>query len=59
MVWLQDILAAVFSLGDIFGAGLVALSLGFAAKATGIGFLVGAFFKIIFQSVVPVSFMAG
>ena len=56
MEWLQDILAAVFYLGDTFGEGLVALSLGFAAKATGIGFLVGAFFMIIFQSVTPVSF---
>jgi AGZA family xanthine/uracil permease-like MFS transporter len=56
MEWLQDILAAVFYLGDTFGEGLVALSLGFAAKATGIGFLVGAFFMIVFQSVVPVSF---
>ena len=42
MEWLQDILAAVFYLGDTFGEGLVALSLGFAAKATGIGFLVRA-----------------
>ena len=56
MEWLQDILAAVFYLGDTFGEGLVALSLGFAAKATGIGFLVGAFFMIVFQSVTPVSF---
>jgi AGZA family xanthine/uracil permease-like MFS transporter len=56
MEWLQDILAAVFYLGDTFGEGLVALSLGFAAKATGIGFLVGAFFMVIFQSVTPVSF---
>jgi AGZA family xanthine/uracil permease-like MFS transporter len=56
MQWLQDILAAVFYLGDTLGEGLVALSLGFAAKATGIGFLVGAFFMIIFQSATPVSF---
>jgi AGZA family xanthine/uracil permease-like MFS transporter len=56
MELLQNIMAAVFYLGDTFGEGLVALSLGFAAKATGIGFLVGAFFMIIFQSVTPVSF---
>ncbi|HUV76917.1 MAG TPA: hypothetical protein VMW06_02555 [Desulfobacterales bacterium] len=56
MEWIQDIMAAVFYLGDTFGEGLVALSLGFAAKATGIGFLVGAFFMVIFQSVTPVSF---
>lgn len=56
MEWLQDILAAVFYLGDTLGEGLVALSLGFASKATGIGFLVGALFLIIFQSVTPVSF---
>lgn len=56
MELLQNILAAVFTLGDTLGEGLVALSLGFAAKATGIGFLVGAFFMIIFQSVTPVSF---
>lgn len=56
MEWLQDILFAVFTLGDTVGEGFVALTLGFAATATGIGFLVGAVFMLIFQSVVPVSF---
>ncbi|MBM4445831.1 MAG: NCS2 family permease [Chloroflexi bacterium] len=53
---LQDVLAAVFTLGDTLGEGLVALTLGFAAKATGIGFLVGALFMLIYGSIVPVSF---
>jgi AGZA family xanthine/uracil permease-like MFS transporter len=53
---LRDILAAVFTLGDTLGEGLVALTLGFAAQATGIGFLVGAALMLIYQSVVPVSF---
>jgi AGZA family xanthine/uracil permease-like MFS transporter len=53
---LRDILAAVFTLGDTLGEGLVALTLGFASTPTGIGFLVGAVFMIIFQSFVPVSF---
>lgn len=56
MDYLQDILFAVFTLGDTIGEGFVALSLGFAAQATGIGFLVGAASMIVFQSVVPVSF---
>ena len=56
MEWLQDILFAVFTLGDTVGEGFVALGLGFAATATGIGFLAGAAFMLIFQSVVPVSF---
>jgi len=56
MDWLQNILAAVFSLGDTIGEGLVAISLGFAAKATGIGFLVGGLCMVLFQSVTPVSF---
>lgn len=56
MDWIRDVLAAVFYLGDTFGEGFVALSLGFASKATGIGFLVGAVLALIYQSVVPVSF---
>ncbi len=56
MEWLQDILFAVFTLGDTVGEGFVALTLGFAAQATGIGFLIGAASMLIFQSVVPVSF---
>jgi AGZA family xanthine/uracil permease-like MFS transporter len=56
MEWLQDIIFAVFTLGDTVGEGFVALSLGFAAQATGIGFLIGAASMLVFQSVVPVSF---
>ena len=56
MDWLQDILFAMFTLGDTVGEGFVALTLGYAAMSTGIGFLVGAALMLIFQSVVPVSF---
>lgn len=51
-----DILAAVVTLFDAIGEGLVALALGFASAPTGIGFLVGAVLLIAFKSVVPVSF---
>lgn len=53
---LADIIAAVATLGDAIGEGFVALTLGFAAMPTGIGFLVGAALVLVFRSVVPVSF---
>ena len=53
---LTDILAAVVTLFDAIGEGLVALALGFASAPTGVGFLVGALLVIAFKSVVPVSF---
>lgn len=56
MEWLESILASVFLLADGVGEGFVAIALGFAVKATGIGFLVGAALMLIFQSVAPVSF---
>ena len=51
-----DILAAVATLGDAVGEGLVALALGFAALPTGIGFLIGAVLVFALGSVIPVSF---
>ena len=53
---LADILAAVATLGDAVGEGLVALALGFAALPTGIGFLIGAILVFAFSSVIPVCF---
>jgi len=53
---LQDILAALASVADPITEGFVALTLGFAIVPTGIGFLIGAAFMLIFNSVVPVSF---
>lgn len=52
----NDIMAAVSMLADVIGEGLVAISLGWAAKPTGIGFIVGLVFLIGFRSVTPVSF---
>lgn len=51
-----DIIAAVATLADAIGEGFVALTLGFAAKPAGLGFLVGAIFAFALGSVVPVSF---
>ena len=53
---LADVLAAVVTLFDAIGEGLVALALGFSSAPTGIGFLVGAILVVAFKSVVPVSF---
>lgn len=51
-----DILAALATVADAVGEGFVALTLGFAVKATGLGFLVGAVMVLLLRSVVPVSF---
>jgi AGZA family xanthine/uracil permease-like MFS transporter len=53
---IEDIFAAIATLADAIGEGFVALSLGFAAAPTGIGFLVGAVLVVLLRSVVPVSF---
>ena len=53
---LDDIVAAISMLADVVGEGLVAISLGWAAKPTGIGFIVGLIFLLGFRSVAPVSF---
>ncbi len=52
----NDILAALSMLADVIGEGLVGISLGWAAKPTGIGFIVGLIFLLGFRSVAPVSF---
>jgi AGZA family xanthine/uracil permease-like MFS transporter len=43
-------------LADVIGEGLVGISLGWAAKPTGIGFIVGLVFLLGFRSLAPVSF---
>lgn len=52
----EDIIASLSMLADVIGEGLVAISLGWAAKPAGIGFIVGLIFLIGFRSVAPVSF---
>jgi AGZA family xanthine/uracil permease-like MFS transporter len=52
----NDILGALSMLADVVGEGLVGISLGWAAKPTGIGFIVGLIFLLGFRSVAPVSF---
>jgi AGZA family xanthine/uracil permease-like MFS transporter len=53
---IDDIVAALSMLADVIGEGLVAISVGWAAKPTGIGFIVGLIFLLGFRSVAPVSF---
>ncbi|NTW05036.1 MAG: NCS2 family permease [Peptococcaceae bacterium] len=53
---LPDIVAALATIADVIGEGFVALTLGFAVKATGLGFLVGAVLLLALKSVVPISF---
>ncbi len=55
MTW-ADVLAAVVTLFDAVGEGLVALALGFSSAPTGVGFLVAAILVLALKSVVPVSF---
>src|ERR687891_1413422 len=52
----DDITAALSMLADVIGEGLVGISLGWAAKPTGIGFIVGLVFLLGFRSLAPVSF---
>ena len=52
----NDIVAALSMLADVIGEGLVGISLGWAAKPAGIGFIVGLIFLLGFRSVAPVSF---
>lgn len=58
MVFLSpnDIVAALSMLADVIGEGLVAISLGWAARPTGIGFIIGFVLLLGFRSVAPVSF---
>ena len=51
-----DIVGALSMLADVIGEGLVGISLGWAAKPTGIGFIVGLVFLLGFRSLAPVSF---
>jgi AGZA family xanthine/uracil permease-like MFS transporter len=52
----DDFAGALSMLADVIGEGLVGISLGWAAKPTGIGFIVGLIFLIGFRSLAPVSF---
>ncbi len=52
----EDFLAAFAMLADVIGEGLVAISLGWALKPAGIGFLIGMVLLIAFRTVAPVSF---
>ncbi len=52
----NDIVAALSTLADVIGEGLIGVSLGWAARPTGIGFIIGFVFLIGFRSVAPVSF---
>ncbi len=58
IAWLTwaDVTAALATLADAIGEGFVALTLGFAAKPAGVGFLLGAVLLLASGSVVPVSF---
>jgi adenine/guanine/hypoxanthine permease len=52
----DDIAGSLSMLADVIGEGLVGISLGWAAKPTGIGFIVGLVFLLGFRSLAPVSF---
>jgi AGZA family xanthine/uracil permease-like MFS transporter len=52
----DDVAGALSMLADVIGEGLVGISLGWAAKPTGIGFIVGLVFLLGFRSLAPVSF---
>ncbi len=53
---LEDITGSLSMLADVIGEGLVAVGLGWAAKPTGIGFIIGLIFLLGFRTVAPVSF---
>lgn len=53
---LEDLLGSLGMLADVIGEGLVAITLGWAVKPAGIGFLVGMGLLIAFRTVAPVSF---
>lgn len=53
---LNDIVGALSMIADVVGEGLVGISLGWAAKPTGIGFIIGLIFLLGFRTVAPVSF---
>ena len=52
----EDFLAAFAMLADVIGEALVAVSLGWALKPAGIGFIIGMGLLIAFRTVTPVSF---
>jgi AGZA family xanthine/uracil permease-like MFS transporter len=53
---LEDLLGSLGMLADVIGEGLVAITLGWAVKPAGIGFLVGMVLLIAFRTIAPVSF---
>lgn len=53
---IDDLVAAISMLADVIGEGLIGISLGWAAKPAGIGFIVGLIALLGFRSVAPVSF---
>jgi len=52
----NDIVAALSMLADVIGEGLVGIGLGWAARPTGIGFIIGFVLLLGFRTVAPVSF---
>lgn len=52
----NDIVASLSMLADVIGEGLVGIGLGWAARPTGIGFIIGFVLLLGFRSVAPVSF---
>lgn len=52
----EDVLAAFSMLADVIGEALIAVSLGWAIKPAGIGFIIGMGLLITFRTVAPVSF---
>lgn len=52
----EDIVGSLSMQADVIGEGLVAVGLGWAAKPTGIGFIIGLIFLLGFRTVAPVSF---
>jgi len=57
MAW-QDFLAAIAVVVNGLPQGLLALTYGFGALPTAIGFLVGSVLMLVFQQVAPISFQA-
>jgi len=52
----DDVLAAFSMLADVIGEALIAVSLGWAIKPAGIGFIIGMVLLVAFRTVAPVSF---
>ena len=53
---IEDFIAAFSMLADVIGEALIAVSLGWALKPAGIGFIIGMVLLVAFRTVSPVSF---